>query len=131
LRFVKSGIQCDSRFFYMLPDGRIVSDLSAGDPLVYPWPPDSFPEKPNGVLDGRPVRAISWSAQFVAKAGYTAFQKGTPLREKDKADLEVVREHLAAAVACELEACFPGIPKDENTTQQSGRGDAVTRAPHP
>lgn len=118
LRVPKDGIQCDTRFFHVLPDGRLVSDLDAHDSSVYPWPPDSFPEEVNGVIDGTPVRAVSWSAQFVAKAGYSAFQKGVPLREKDEADLEIIRKHLPPGMAEELEHYFPGIPKDRDTTQQ-------------
>jgi len=124
LRFIKNGIQVDTRFFYALPDGRLVSDLDADDPMVYPWPRDSFPEQFNGELNGNPIRAISWSAQFVAKAGYSAFKKDVSLREKDKSDLEFIRKHLSVSAIEELENCFPGIPKDMKTTQQAHAADA-------
>jgi hypothetical protein len=120
LRFLKSGIQCDTRFFYVLPDGAPVSDLDAHDPLVYPWPADSFPEQPNGILEGTALRAVSWSAQFVAKAGFSRFREGVPLREKDEADLAVIRGHLGAGVLEELERHFPGIPKGGSSTGEGG-----------
>jgi hypothetical protein len=118
MRFLKNGIQCDTRYFHVLPDGTLVSDLDATDPLFYPWPPDSFPDRVNGGLNSVPVRAISWSAQFVAKAGFAAFKKNTGLRPKDKGDLELIKEHLPEGEAQTLRSFFAGIPKDGETTQQ-------------
>jgi hypothetical protein len=111
LRSLLDGIQCDTRYFGVLPDGKLVSDLDADDPLVYPWPPDSFPEPINGELSGIPVRAISWSAQYVAKAGFAAFQKGVPLRARDRIDLALIESQLPEPVLRGLRSWFPGIPK--------------------
>jgi len=58
LRFIASGVQCDTRFFRALADGTLVLDLDANDPCVYPTPADSFPVTLNGDL-GFPCRAIS------------------------------------------------------------------------
>lgn len=118
LRFLKNGIQCETLFFHALLDGTLVSDLDATDPLLYPWPPGSFPDEINGELNGIPVRAISWSAQFVAKAGYAAFKKNAALRPKDRADLEMIEQHLPDGSSEELQRWFPGIPRNGQIAQQ-------------
>jgi hypothetical protein len=117
LRSLIGGVQCDTRFFHVLPDGMLVSDFDATDPLLYPWPPDSFPDQVNGQLSGGAVRAISWSAQFVAKAGFSAFQKGVTLRPKDKIDLALIGKHLPPGASHALQSWFPGIPKHEARAQ--------------
>ncbi len=111
LRFTRSGIRVDIRFYYALPDGTLVSDLDPEDPCVYPWPPGSFPDDPNGRILDVPCRAMTWEAQYVAKQGYSHFDKGSRLRDKDEADLITIREHLPGDAAKELMRYFPGIPK--------------------
>lgn len=113
LRFGRLGLRVDTRFFYRLTDGTLVSDLDASDPCVYPWPPGSFPEEPNGWLQGSRCRAISWEAQYVAKEGFSCIKEGKPLRPKDEADLIVIRQHVAEARLTELKRYFPGIPRGQ------------------
>lgn len=123
LRFVKDGIQCDTRFFQTTSDGMLVSDLDASDLLVYPWPPDSFPDNINGFLDCVRCRAISWSAQFVVKEGYKDFKPDSTFREKDNIDLVTIKEHIRPSEREKLRTFFPGIPK-EGATQPGAPADA-------
>ena len=118
LRFVANGIRCDAVFFHTDSQGLFVSDLVATDPLVYPWPPDSFPARFNGSLGGVDCWAISWAAQFVAKEGYKNVEPESTLREKDRADLRTIREHIPASEQEELRRFLPGVPRD-NTVQPS------------
>ncbi len=125
LRFVACDVQCDTRFFQALPEGTLVLDLDANDPCVYPTPADSFPVTPNADL-GFPCRAISWAAQYVAKAGYR-YYKDEPLREKDREDLHTIGKHLSASQRKLLDALFPGIPKErydhELRARPNGQGE--------
>jgi len=69
-----------------------------------------FYDEPNGVLAGRPVRAISWEAQYVLKAGYQAYDPMQPLRDKDTGDLEVICRHISTEARQELSALFDPLP---------------------
>jgi hypothetical protein len=111
LIFFRHGCRSDIIYFYKLPDGTLVSDLDADDPFVYPWPPGAFPREPNGYLLGMPCNAVTWEAQYVAKEGYTHYKKGCPLRQKDRADLAVIRRHLGPGAEEELKKYFPGVPR--------------------
>jgi len=112
LHFVWNGVGADAVFYESLADGTLVSDLDADDPCVYPWPPDSFPEGRNGRLPGLRCRAMSWEAQYVAKAGYAHYEKGAVLRDKDRSDLELIGSHLSPAAIRALASYLPGVPRD-------------------
>lgn len=109
----KNGIGLDIGFTLTHSDGTVVSDVSPDDPNVYPWPPGSFPDECNGSLPGLSCRAISWEAQYIAKAGYrNAFPDTTP-RTKDEADLETIARFLPADRRREVEEkWFGGIPRE-------------------
>jgi hypothetical protein len=112
LWFFKDGIKCDIRFFKKLKNGGLIMDLDKSDPLVYPVPPDSFPNGINGRLPGVRVRVVSWSFNYTAKEGYH-YYIDTPLRGKDKKDLELIYENLSAARRKELEKYLPGMKREE------------------
>ncbi len=111
LWFYKRGIKCDTRFYQKLKNGELIMDLDRNDPLVYPTPPDSFPDRFNGKLPGIEIRAVSWSFHYTAKEGYHCYID-VPLREKDKKDLELIRKNLSANRRKELIKYFPGIKRD-------------------
>ena len=111
LHFFQKGVRAEVVYFYRLPEGLLVSDLDSSDPCIYAWPPESFPEETNGELFGMACRAITWEAQYVAKAGYSYYKKGCPLRDKDREDLDVIRKHLRPGAEDELRRYFPGIPR--------------------
>lgn len=113
-RCMKNGARADIFFILHCSDGTPVIDVAGGDPNVYPWPPGSFPDKLNGRLPGLSCRAISWDAQYVAKAGYSTSFPDKELRDKDHLDLETIVRRVSAVRRHELEAkWFGGIPRDE------------------
>jgi len=67
---LKSGQWIECLTFERLADGTLVTDT--GDTGMFPWPDGAFPDEPNGVLARKQVRAISWEAQYVLKAGHQA-----------------------------------------------------------
>ena len=120
--FHKDEIGVDIGFILTYSDGTVVSDVDHADPNVYPWPPGSFPEECNGLLAGLQCRAISWEAQYIARAGYRNAFPDTALREKDNAYLETIARHVPADKRRELETrWFGGIPREGVTAGQAGR----------
>ena len=114
-RFLRDDVRVDITFISYAADGTPVSDLKKDDPNVYPWPPGSFPKECNGRLSGISCRAISWEAQYVAKAGYKDAFPDTTLRAKDDSDLKVIRRHVTPEKRKELEAhWFGGIPRKQS-----------------
>ena len=112
-RFCKNNVRVDVTFILYAADGTPISDLKKEDPNVYPWPPSSFPDECNGRLPSLSCRAISWEAQYVAKAGYKDVFPDTALRSKDDLDLETIRRHVPLEKRKELKGrWFGGIPKD-------------------
>jgi len=112
-RFWKNDVRVDVTFILCAADGTPISDLKKEDTNVYPWPPGSFPDEHNGRLPGISCRAISWEAQYVAKAGYSDTFPGTALRAKDDLDLETICRHVCPEKRKELgEKWFPGIPRE-------------------
>lgn len=111
LWFYKYNVKCDTRFYKKLENGELILDLDKKDPLVYPTPPDSFPDKLNGKLPGIKVRVVSWSFHYAAKEGYR-YYIDVPLRKKDKKDLEVIHKNLSSVYRNELKRYFPGIKRE-------------------
>jgi len=111
LWFCKYDIKCDTRFYQKLKNGELIMDLDKSDPLVYPTPPDSFPDEINGKFLGVKIRAASWSFHYAAKEGYYCYIN-VPLREKDKEDLDVIYKNLSEARREELKRYFPGIKRE-------------------
>jgi len=115
LRFLRRGVKVDVRYAQTMPDGMWVLDLEEDDRLVYPLPPDSFPPQANGRLANLSCRAVSWAAQYVAKAGFRAF-RDVPLRDKDLADLAIIEGRLSVAEKTEAKQYFPGVPRSQPPT---------------
>ncbi|WP_319562694.1 nucleotidyltransferase domain-containing protein [Marispirochaeta sp.] len=107
-KFIKNGVSCEFCFFLTIEDDFYI-DLDEKDPLVYPMPWNSFPEKYNGFLSGIQVRTISWEAQYVAKQGCFYYSK-QPLRKKDESDLCIIADNLTIP-QIKLDNLLPGIKK--------------------
>ena len=119
--FKRDEVSVDIGFISYAADGTPVSDLKKDDPNVYPWPPGSFPEECNGRFPDISCRAISWEAQYVAKAGYKDAFPDTALREKDNLDLETIRRHVPPEKRRELkERWFRGIPREAGNPSRLG-----------
>ena len=113
-RYVGNGVRADISFLFAHSDGAVVSDIDPDDPDVYPWPEDSFPEECNGLLAGFRCRAVSWEAQYVAKAGYRNVFPDISLRAKDESDLETIARYVPEEKRRELEeTVFEGIPRED------------------
>ena len=120
-RFCKNDVRVDVTFIFYAADGTPISDLKEEDPNVYPWPPGSFPDECNGRLPGLCCRAMSWEAQYVAKAGYKDAFPDTALRAKDDLDLEIIRRHIPQEKRKELEErWFAGIPREAGNPRRLG-----------
>lgn len=99
-------INCNT--FKRLDDGTPVTD--AGEEGVWPWPDNSFPGEPNGVLFGKPVRALSYEGQYVSKARWQLYDPREPLRDIDKQDLEIMCQRIPEDVRERLAAFFYPLP---------------------
>ena len=58
---MRQSVECLT--YERLADGTYVTDI--GEVGIYPWPDNSFPDEPNAVLMGKPVRVTSYEAQYV------------------------------------------------------------------
>jgi len=105
---IKSEQWVECLTFETQADGTLVTDT--GDTGVFSWPDGAFPDEPNGVLAGRQVRAASWEAQYLLKAGYQAYDPQQPLRQKDAEDLGLICEHVSAAARERLAELFDPLP---------------------
>lgn len=111
--YKKNDIGMDIGFLLTLANGTVVSDVDSTDPNVYPWPTGSFPLECNANLPGFACRAISWEAQYVAKAGFRNAFPDTALRVKDEADLKIVLRHITDQRLKRIEeTLFGGIPRN-------------------
>jgi hypothetical protein len=63
------------------------------------FPPGSFGDEPV-LLDGTPVLAMSVSGMLAMKEQYPTLRNGSPWRQKDIADIEVLRELAARQTSC-------------------------------
>lgn len=106
--FEKMGQWVECLTYERRADGMYVTDI--GDMGVYPWPENSFPDEPNAMLIDKPVRAISYEALYVFKAGYHAYDPTQPLREKDAEDLHVICQRIPAEVREKLASLFDPLP---------------------
>jgi hypothetical protein len=55
------------------------------------FPPESFGDEP-GMLDGTPVLAMSVSGMLAMKEQFPHLRNGSPWRQKDIDDIEILRE---------------------------------------
>jgi hypothetical protein len=90
--FTWDGVLFSTAYFDRHPDGSSIQLL--GRWSDWRFPPGSFSDEP-GVLDGTPVLAMSVSGMLAMKEQYPTLRRGGPWRQKDIADIEVLRE-LAA-----------------------------------
>ena len=107
-KFEKMGQSLDCLTYEKWRDGTLVTN--SGDEGVWPWPDNAFPDQPNGELVGHRVRAISYEAFYVFKAGWETYDPGRPLREKDRDDLGVIEHRVPPAARRELESLFEPLP---------------------
>jgi hypothetical protein len=84
--------------------------LDAGGRGTFVCPEGAFPDERNGSLCGRPVRAASWEALYLLKAGYSSYEPGAELRGKDRQDLELLCRHVSPSRRKALEAHFQPLP---------------------
>jgi hypothetical protein len=99
-------INCNT--FKRLDNGTPVTD--AGEEGVWPWPDNSFPDEPNGVLFGKPVRALSLEGQYIFKAGFQVYDPREPLRDKDRQDLEIICRRIPPEMREKLALLFYPLP---------------------
>jgi lincosamide nucleotidyltransferase A/C/D/E len=104
----RAGRHCDCVTWRRLPDGSAVTDT--GDTGAFRWPDGSFPAEPNGLLAGRPVRAVSYEALYCLKAGFVCYDPSTTPRDKDREDLAVIRENVTEERRRELAGTFHPVP---------------------
>ena len=106
--FQRLGQWVECRTHETLPDGTPVTDT--GGTGVYPWPGNTFPEEPTAQLLGRPVRVISYEAQYVFKAGFQAWDPTEAPREKDLQDLELLCRRVPPTTRAALASLFDPLP---------------------
>jgi hypothetical protein len=87
-------------YFDRQSDGSFVQLLGRFSDWLFP--PGSFGDEP-GTLDGMPVRAMSVSGMLAMKEQFPHLRNGRPWRQKDIADMEILRG-LAAEERAEPEA---------------------------
>jgi hypothetical protein len=86
------GVPISTAYFDRLPDGSSSQLLGRWPDWVFP--PGSFGDG-QGTLDGTPVLAMSVSGMLAMKEQFPHLRNGRPWRQKDVADISVLRE-LAA-----------------------------------
>lgn len=106
--FSKDDESLECLTFERLADGVYVTDT--GDTGIYPWTDNSFTDEYNAVLMGRPVRVISYEAQYVFKAGYQGYDPSKPLRDKDIEDLNIICQHIPKELREKLALFFDPLP---------------------
>lgn len=116
--FEKMGQSVECLTYERLADGRYVTNT--GETGVYPWPENSFPDKPNAVLLGKQVRVVSYEALYVFKAGYQTYDPTQTLREKDAADLRIICQRIPTKVRKELVSLFDPLPGTRSRCPSDG-----------
>lgn len=89
--FVWDGVDFSTAYFDRRADGAFVQLQGRWSDWVFP--PNSFPEEP-GVLNGIPVPAMSIAGMLAMKEQFPTLRNGRPWRDKDIADIAVLRELL-------------------------------------
>lgn len=89
--FTWDGADFSTAYFERRADGTFASRGRWPD---WVFPAGSFGEDP-GVLDGIPVPAMSVAGMLAMKEQYPSLRLGAPLREKDIADIAVLRGLLS------------------------------------
>lgn len=88
--FVKDGVDSSSAFLWRNDDGSVGV---RGRWSNWHFPPDAF-QAPPGRLRDLEVPAMSVAGMIAMKEQYPTLRNGQPLREKDVADLRILRQLL-------------------------------------
>lgn len=86
--FTWDDVPFSTAYFDRQPDGSSVQLLGRWSDWLFP--PGSFGDEP-GTLDGMPVLAMSVSGLLAMKEQYPHLRNGGPWRQKDIADIAVLR----------------------------------------
>jgi hypothetical protein len=86
--FTWADVPFSTAYFDRQPDGSSVQLLGRWSDWLFP--PGSFGDEP-GTLEGMPVPAMSVSGMLTMKEQFPHLRNGRPWRQKDIADIEVLR----------------------------------------
>ena len=86
--FTWGGVPLSTAYFDRQPDGSFSQPLGRWSDWLFP--PGSFGDEPV-MLDGTPVLAMSVSGMLAMKEQFPHLRNGRPWREKDLADIEILR----------------------------------------
>ena len=86
--FTWADVPFSTAYFDRRPDGSSVQLLGRWSDWLFP--PGSFGDEP-GTLDGMPVLVMSVSGMLAMKEQFPHLRNGRPWRQKDIADIEVLR----------------------------------------
>ena len=86
--FTWDGVPFSTAYFDRQPDGSCSQILGRWSDWLFP--PGSFGDEP-GMLDGTPVLAMSVSGMLAMKEQFPRLRNGRPWRQKDLADIEILR----------------------------------------
>jgi hypothetical protein len=89
--FTWDGVPFSTAYFDRQPDG---TTTSRGRWTDWEFPPGSFGDD-LGVLDGLAVPAMSVAGMLAMKEQFPTLRNGRPWRDKDRADIEVLRALIA------------------------------------
>jgi Aminoglycoside-2''-adenylyltransferase len=92
--FTWNGVDFSTAYFDRQPDGSFIQLQGRWSDWLFP--PGSFSAEPV-LLDGTPVLAMSVVGMLAMKEQYPRLRNGGPWREKDIADIEVLRALAAEA----------------------------------
>jgi hypothetical protein len=86
--FTWDDVPFSTAYFDRQPDGSSIQLLGRWSDWLFP--PDSFGDEPV-MLDGTPVLAMSVSGMLAMKEQFPRLRNGRPWRQKDIADIEILR----------------------------------------
>jgi hypothetical protein len=89
--FTWDGVPFSTAYFDRQPDGTITT---RGRWTDWEFPPGSFGDD-LGILDGLAVPAMSVAGMLAMKEQFPALRNGRPWREKDRADIGILRALIA------------------------------------
>ena len=90
--FTWDDVPFSTAYFDRQPDGAFSQPRGRFSDWLFP--PGSFGDEP-GTLDGTPVLAMSVSGMLAMKEQFPRLHNGRPWRQKDIADIEILREMVA------------------------------------
>jgi hypothetical protein len=94
--FTWDGVSFSTAYFDRRSDGSLSQPLGRFSDWLFP--PGSFGDDP-GTLDGTPVLAMSVSGMLAMKEQFPHLRNGRPWRQKDVADIEILRGLLVQGKA--------------------------------